>query len=83
MRAEDGQIISPSELASTVQPGMQLEMSIVMRRGMDDQKKCPRCHQINSQAPVNSGWIEWRVSKHHRKLISYIVITAATVRDSF
>jgi hypothetical protein len=32
IRADDNQIIDPSELASTVEPGMVLEISIFLRR---------------------------------------------------
>jgi hypothetical protein len=63
IRAEDSQIIGPSELASMAQPGMKLEISIVMRQRVADQRKCPRCGYINLRAAVR-GWIEWQVSSH-------------------
>ena len=63
IRAEDSQIIGPSELASMVQPGMKLKISIVMRQRVADQRICPRCRYINLQVTA-SGWIEWQVSSH-------------------
>jgi hypothetical protein len=61
MRAEDSHIIGQSDLASTVESGMRLEMGIVMRKITADQKKCPRCGHTNSNVVANNGWIEWQV----------------------
>jgi hypothetical protein len=61
LHAEDSEIIGPSELASTVAPGMKLEMSIVMRQSTADQTRCPRCGYYNPQVAACSGWIEWQV----------------------
>ena len=61
MRAEDNQIIGPSELANTVESGKKLEMGILMRRGTAPKDKCPRCGHMNLNATIDHGWIEWRV----------------------
>ena len=60
----DGQIIRRSEFASTVQPGMTVEMSIILRQDkafQDNKQKCPRCHHLNRHAADAGGWIEWKV----------------------
>jgi hypothetical protein len=65
LRAEDSQVINPSELASTVEPGMVIEMSIILRQKFaigDNEKACPRCRYINSSRKLINGWIEWQVS---------------------
>jgi hypothetical protein len=64
IRAEDNQIIGPSELASMLELGVKLEMGIVMRQRTADEKKCPRCGHINLQVTADSGWIEWQVIPH-------------------
>jgi hypothetical protein len=64
LRTEDHQIISPSELASTVQPGMKLEITIVLRPDtafQDTKDKCPRCRHINLNVTPDRGWIQWKV----------------------
>ena len=57
-------MIGPSEFASTVEPGMVLEMSIVLRQKIpfqDNKETCPRCGHFNLNVTANSGWIEWKV----------------------
>lgn len=64
VRAEDNQIIGPSELADTVESGIKLEMGILMRQGTafrDTKDKCPRCGHMNQNATIDHDWIEWRV----------------------
>ena len=61
MRAEDSQVIDPLALASSVEPGMILEMIIVLRRGTIDEKKCPRCGNVGSDIVSNKGWMDWQV----------------------
>jgi hypothetical protein len=66
MRSQDSRVISPTEFASTVQPGMMLEMNIILRKNSTFQankEKCPRpqCRYINLHATASQGWIEWRV----------------------
>jgi len=61
IRPYDGQIICPSEFASTVQPGMVLEISIILRRHeafQDIKETCPRCCLIMGNATVANGWID-------------------------
>jgi hypothetical protein len=60
--AEDNQIIRRSDLIA-MEPGMKLEMSIVMRQKTANQQKCPRCDHINLQVASRNGWIEWQVSQ--------------------
>jgi hypothetical protein len=63
LRASDGLTLDPSKFASQVEPGMVLEMSIVLWQGRVDQpEKCPRCGYINLDGAVKNGWIEWPVS---------------------
>ena len=63
LRTQDSQIIPPEELASSVEPGMVMEMSIIMRQTLtvDDKKRktCPRCQYVNSSAGTGDCWIEW------------------------
>ena len=61
---DDGQVIKRSDLASVVEPGMILEMTIVLRQNLTFQivnEKCPRCGHINAKSVINSSWIEWKV----------------------
>ena len=60
--AEDNQIISPSIVARTIEPGMVVEMSIVLHQETNFQETCPRCGHGSSNVTVASGWIEWKVS---------------------
>ncbi|KIM74459.1 hypothetical protein PILCRDRAFT_14367 [Piloderma croceum F 1598] len=58
IRAEDSQTISPSKFAHSVEPGMVLELSIILRQDetlQDSKDKCPRCHFVNRNAPINRG----------------------------
>jgi hypothetical protein len=61
IRAEDSQIVGPSELASMVTAGMKLEMSILVWQGATTKEKCPRCNHINSNAATHHGWVQWKV----------------------
>ena len=62
--AKNCQIINLSDLASTVQLGMKLEMSIVMwlTLGFQNTKeKCPHLQYISLNAIADQGWIKWKV----------------------
>jgi hypothetical protein len=62
IRAADGQTIGRLEFAKAVEPGMVLEMSIILRRTIslrDDMGKCPQCAYVNSSVNAQHGWIEW------------------------
>ena len=64
IQAQTGQMIGRSDFVSTVEPGMIVEMSVVLRQKKafkDDRNKCPRCGHINLNVTVESGWIEWKV----------------------
>ena len=61
IRAEDSQIVDPSKLASMVEPGTVLEISIFLRQNIDpqdDKTKCLRCGHKNMNS---SDWIHWKV----------------------
>jgi len=62
IRAEDNHTVGPSELASTVEPGMKLEMCIVLRQHRAVRKRCPRCNHVGSRIASNNDWLEWQVS---------------------
>ena len=67
IRPEDSQTISPSKFAGSVEPGMVLELSVILRQDealQDNKNKCPRCHFTNRNATFNHGWIEWKVILH-------------------
>jgi hypothetical protein len=64
IRGEDSQTIDPLEFAGTVEPGMIVEMSIVLREKTalkNKMGKCPRCQHTNSTVTAAHGWIEWKV----------------------
>jgi hypothetical protein len=64
INAEDGQVVQPSEFVSAITPEMVLEISIILRqdeRFQYGKQKCPRCNNINLDATVKNGWIEWKV----------------------
>jgi hypothetical protein len=63
--------VAPAEFASTVEPGMALEMSIVLRQKdsfQDNGKTCPRCGHISVSVKPYNGWIEWQVSLEFRNM---------------
>ena len=61
MRTLDSQIIRHSEFS--VQPGMTLEIAIVMQQETAHQnERCPRCDYLNLNATVHHGWIDWQAS---------------------
>ena len=52
--------IGPIEFAQEVNPGVVLEMSIVLRHETAyNRETCPRCHHINLSLAVHDGWIAW------------------------
>jgi hypothetical protein len=64
LSAKNSQTVNQSEIASTVEPGMVLEMTIIMREStaiQDIQGKCPRCQHINLHSNGNNGWVVWQV----------------------
>ena len=63
-QTHDARIISPSDFAHNVRPGMALAMSIVFRRQaalQNVEKECPQCYLINPSATQSNGWIAWKV----------------------
>jgi hypothetical protein len=85
IRADDSQTISPSKFARSVEPGMVLELSIILWQdeGLQDNKdKCPRCHHINRSTTINRGWIEWKVILFSYILIINTINTVPDARDS-
>jgi hypothetical protein len=64
LQTRDSQIIRPADFASSIEPGMALEMSIILRKGMtfqDSRKNCPRCSSDHTSAAGSDGWVEWLV----------------------
>ena len=64
LQSRDTRIMQPVEFASRVQPGMELEMSIMLRQHnnlRDTRKECPRCHFINIGVTYVDAWVEWQV----------------------
>lgn len=64
IRADNNQVIGWSELPNTVESGMILEMSIILRQEtafQNTKEKCPRCGHVNLNVTANRGWIEWKV----------------------
>lgn len=63
LRTQD--IIGPSEFASTVEPEMVFEISIILRQKLpsflENRKTCPRCRHINLKDIADNSWIEWKV----------------------
>lgn len=56
--------ILPSKFGEEAKPDMLLEISIIIRKtGMfkDDERKCPKCAQINSYMVKIGEWIKWYV----------------------
>ena len=64
IRADDSQVVGPSELAGVVESGTVLEMSIVLRQSAAHQKQCPRCGYGNLTVAMDNVWIEWQVLKN-------------------
>lgn len=63
MRSDDYQTVDLHNLAEAVQPGMVLEMSIILREKHmvgHHPRRCPRCDHINN-APLAEKWVEWCV----------------------
>lgn len=60
---DDSQTINPEDFARTVEPGMVLEMSIILRQRTAYQQICPRCKHTNRS--MNKGWIKWQVPANY------------------
>jgi hypothetical protein len=62
VRTADSGSISRSEFASVAEPGMSVELSIIVRQTIlsrEDKEKCLRCGFVNSVITSQDGWIEW------------------------
>jgi hypothetical protein len=79
VRTIDSGSITRSEFTSVVEPGMSVELSIIVRQTVllqEDKEKCLRCGFSNSIVTAQDGWIEWQVhlrfyllyfaNSHHR-----------------
>jgi hypothetical protein len=63
IHARDSSVIGPASF-NTVEAGMRLEMSIILRQSTTSQVnrgRCPRCSRLNSLATATGGWIDWKV----------------------
>ncbi|KAL0948557.1 hypothetical protein HGRIS_011117 [Hohenbuehelia grisea] len=62
IHADDGHTVGSEEYANTEKPDAVFVVSIVMKRGTSTvvslQKSCPRCGEISSRVPSDSGWVE-------------------------
>ena len=87
IHAEDNKIINPSEFASIVEPGMVLEISIVLRQNAtfeEHEEKCPRCGHVNLNMKALDGWIERKVTLYFYPCHLFTsCIVAVIVLDSF
>jgi hypothetical protein len=66
IRTRDNKFIERSEFPNSVEPGMMVEMSIILLEEKPvlypkGKSKCPRCSHINVFVTANSGWIDWEV----------------------
>ncbi|KAF7977373.1 hypothetical protein HWV62_3975 [Athelia sp. TMB] len=62
LKPDDDQIIDPSQIGTVLQPGVTVEMGIVLREQAGDMEaggeyKCPRCRHMNIRIITNSGWV--------------------------
>ncbi|KZP08415.1 hypothetical protein FIBSPDRAFT_262250 [Athelia psychrophila] len=62
LKQDNNQYIAPSELSTTIRPGMTVEMSIVLRERTPAkhggaEHKCPRCGRVNRTVITVSGWV--------------------------
>ena len=58
---QDAQIVRHAKFADSVEPGMALEMSIILRKenvSQGSRKQCPRCQSNHTSVDVD-GWVEW------------------------
>jgi hypothetical protein len=62
-RTRDNKFIERSEFPNSVESGMMVEMSIVLKEEAfaDHKGECPRCCHINVSVAANSDWINWEV----------------------
>lgn len=64
LSSDDEEYINPTEISTALQPGMTVEMCIVLRepatkRYGREKHRCPRCNHINSKVITVSGWVSW------------------------
>ncbi|KZP09482.1 hypothetical protein FIBSPDRAFT_239273 [Athelia psychrophila] len=64
LSSDDEEFTNPLEIATVLQPGMIVEMSIVLREPVAErygreEHRCPRCNHINSKVITVSGWVSW------------------------
>lgn len=77
--SEDGTTMETSVFATTVEPGMVLEMSIVVSLADEIPKQCPKC-QCTDPGIADGAWIEWKVYLYSRTLL--LINTPTTVVDA-
>ncbi|KAF7969658.1 hypothetical protein HWV62_26700 [Athelia sp. TMB] len=62
--SENDNVISPEDIATSLGPGMRVEMSIVLHAQAEERRssqaqRCPRCRHLNREVVTESGWLDW------------------------
>lgn len=64
LSSDDEEFIKPAEISAVLQPGMTVEMSIVLREPVaerygSEKHRYPRCNHVNRKVITISGWVSW------------------------
>lgn len=64
LRSDNEKYIDRKEFPTVLQPGMTVELCIVLREPVADrhgskEHRCPRCDHLNSKVITVSGWVSW------------------------
>jgi hypothetical protein len=63
LQSQDSRALTPLEFEERVQPGMAVEMSIVLRRqiaSQESQMQCPSCQLVGPTTTNDfDDWVEW------------------------
>ncbi|KZP32558.1 hypothetical protein FIBSPDRAFT_1036711 [Athelia psychrophila] len=65
LTSDDEESIDPKDFSTVLQPGITVEMCIVLREPVTDrhgseQHRCPRCNHVNTKVITVSGWVNCR-----------------------
>ena len=63
-KSNDDTVVSRSDFSAELQPGMTVEMSIVLHEQAEDRhvtewSRCPRCNYVDNGVVAGSGWLSW------------------------